>query len=321
MDLPDSKEKPGDSAETLSVPVVDLDVIVNGDAEQRSQAIQHLGCACEEWGLFMVINHGVPESLQGATVDACKEMFNLPAEENTEYMGVAPTAPIILGTTTTISAYCRRNYIKLLTHPNIHCPEKPPNLRGNVTEYTTRTRGLMLELTTAISESLGLDGGRIAEALNLDHCFHIYTWNQYPPADPEAGEIGLPPHSDHGLLSVLSQNGVDGLQLEKNGRWLPAKPIPNSLFVVVGDQLEIVSNGRYKAALHRAVIHGELERMSSVSMIGPCLDVVVQPIPELAPQGMEDFRCMKYREYIECKYRGIPKPERECGVAHPSGAE
>ncbi|KAM0866769.1 hypothetical protein ACQ4PT_042437 [Festuca glaucescens] len=60
----------------------------------------------------------------------------------------------------------------------------------------------------------------------------------------------------------------------------------------------IASNGRYKAALHRAMVHGEKTRMSSVSMIGPCLDTVVQPIPELALQGVE-FRGIKYSEYIE----------------------
>ncbi|XP_047063378.1 2-oxoglutarate-dependent dioxygenase 19-like [Lolium rigidum] len=294
-DLPDNQEK-GDSAGTWSedrIPVVDLDVLVNGDAAQRSEAIRHLGRACEEWGFFMVINHGVPGSLQGATMDACKEMFGLPAEENAEYMNPTLMAPVSLGTSLN-SAYWR-NYVKFFTHPDFHCPEKPANLRGNVTEYATRTRGLMLALTAAISESMGLADGRIAEALNLEDCFQLVVWNQYPPAGPE---VGLPPHTDHGLLALLFQTGVDGLQVQKNGRWILAKPIPNSYFVIAGDQLEIVSNGRYKAALHRAMVHGEQARMSSVCLLGPCLDTVVQPIPELALQGVE-FRGVKYRDYIE----------------------
>jgi isopenicillin N synthase-like dioxygenase len=62
--------------------------------------------------------------------------------------------------------------------------------------------------------------------------------------------------------------------------------------------MQIVSNGRYKAALHRALVDGEQERMSFLSLVGPCLDAVVEPIPELAPQGAE-FRGIKYREYLE----------------------
>ena len=67
--------------------------------------------------------------------------------------------------------------------------------------------------------------------------------------------------------------------------------------------LQILSNGRYKAALHR-VIHGKQTRISSASMIGPCLDAIVQPIAELAPKGVE-FTGIKYKEYMEYKYRAI----------------
>jgi isopenicillin N synthase-like dioxygenase len=106
-------------------------------------------------------------------------------------------------------------------------------------EYATHTRGLLLGLTTAISDSLGLDGGRIAGALNLENCFQILVGNHYSPAGPDVGAIGLPAHSDHGLLTLLFQNGVDGLQVKHNGRWLLAKPIPGSFFVIAGDQLEV----------------------------------------------------------------------------------
>jgi hypothetical protein len=36
------------------IPVVDFDVLVNGAADQRAQAIRDIGRACEDWGFFMV---------------------------------------------------------------------------------------------------------------------------------------------------------------------------------------------------------------------------------------------------------------------------
>uniref|UniRef100_A0ACD6AHZ6 Uncharacterized protein n=2 Tax=Avena sativa TaxID=4498 RepID=A0ACD6AHZ6_AVESA len=302
-DCPDFGDSAGAHIED-GIPVVDLDVLFSGDSDQRSAAIRHLGRACEDWGFFMVINHGVPESLQGATMDACKELFSLPAEEKAEYMDAAPMDPVRVGTgfnSAVDGAKLWRDYLKMFAHPDLHCPAKPANLRGTATEYATRTRGLMLELTAAISESLGLDGGRIAEALNLERCFQILVGNHYPPAGPDVGAIGLPTHSDHGLLTLLFQNGVDGLQVKHSGEWLLAKPVPGSFFVIAGDQLEIVSNGRYKAVLHRALVDGEQARMSFLSLIGPCLDAVVEPIPELAreaPEGAQ-FRGIKYMEYME----------------------
>lgn len=106
-------------------------------------------------------------------------------------------------------------------------------------EYSTRTRELLLELVKAISKSLGLDGGRISEALNLESCFQILVGNNYPPYAGMEKVMGISAHSDHGLITLLFQNGVDGLEVMHNGEWLLAKPLPGSLFIISGDQLEV----------------------------------------------------------------------------------
>ena len=63
-------------------------------------------------------------------MDAYQDMFNLPAEENTKYMDAAHMAPITIGTASNFPL--NRNYVKLFTHPDLYCPEKPANLRhGN----------------------------------------------------------------------------------------------------------------------------------------------------------------------------------------------
>ncbi|KAM0834596.1 hypothetical protein ACQ4PT_063493 [Festuca glaucescens] len=287
------------------IPVIDLDILLNGDAQERPRAIRDLGRACEDWGFFMVINHGVPEALEEAVMEACKELYSLPREEKAEYIAAGPKDPIRIGTGLFYSdvddAVCRRDYVKMIAHPEFHCPAKPANLREITMEYSIHTRELLLELAQAISKSLELDGGRISEALNLESCFQILVGNNYPPYAGSDRVMGISAHSDHGLLTLLFQNGVDGLEVNHNGQWLLAKPLPGSLFIITGDQLEIVSNGRYKAVVHRALVRGEQTRMSFVSMIGPCLDAIVEPVPELArsaPQGME-FRGIKYRDYME----------------------
>ncbi|KAI4988150.1 hypothetical protein ZWY2020_029780 [Hordeum vulgare] len=223
-------------------------------------------------------------------------------------MDAGPMDPVRVGTgfnSAVDGARYWRDYVKMFAHPELHCPAKPDSVRGVAAEYAARTRGLLLELTAAISESLGLDGGRIAERLDLASGLQILVGNHCPPCGggpDDDGAIGLPAHSDHGLLTLLFQNGVDGLQVKHDGRWLLAKPIPGSFFVIAGDQLEIVSNGRYKGVLHRALVNREQARMSCVSLIGPRAgeDAVVEPVPELAapPLGLE-FRGVKYRDYME----------------------
>uniref|UniRef100_A0A0A9HCT3 Fe2OG dioxygenase domain-containing protein n=1 Tax=Arundo donax TaxID=35708 RepID=A0A0A9HCT3_ARUDO len=142
----------------------------------------------------------------------------------------------------------------MFAHPELHCPAKPAKLRNVAAEYSVQTRNLLLQLATVISKSLGLDGGRISEALNLESCFQILVGNHYPPyTGPEDMGMGLPVHSDHGLLTLLFQNGVDGLQVEHNGQWLLAKLIPGAFFVIAGDQLEVIIINR--AAGHLSLVH------------------------------------------------------------------
>ncbi|KAG8087369.1 hypothetical protein GUJ93_ZPchr0010g7636 [Zizania palustris] len=287
------------------IPVVDLAVLVDGSADERSLAIRELGRACEDWGFFMVTNHGVPEALQEAVMDACKQLFSLPMEEKEEHIHAGPMDPIRIGSgfySVMDAVAFKRDYLKMFTHPDFHCPAKPAILRDIAMEYSSCTRVLLLQLATAISRSLDLAGGRLSEALNLESCFQILVGNHYPGCSRPDGEaMGFLAHSDHGLLTLLFQNGVDGLQVKHDGRWVLAKPLPGSFFVIAGDQMEIVTNGRYRSALHRVVVGGEQARMSIVSLIGPCLDAVVEPLPEMAAadgKGLE-FRGIRYRDYLE----------------------
>uniref|UniRef100_A0A453FPN6 Fe2OG dioxygenase domain-containing protein n=1 Tax=Aegilops tauschii subsp. strangulata TaxID=200361 RepID=A0A453FPN6_AEGTS len=173
-----------------------------------------------------VINHGVPEALQEEVMEACKELYSLPRDEKADYIAAGPKDPIRIGTGLFYSdvddAICRRDYMKMIAHPEFHCPAKPAKLRDIAVEYSARTRQLLLELAKAISESLGLDRGRISEVLNLESCFQILVGNNYPPYAGSDGVMGISAHSDHGLLTLLFQNGVDGLQVMHNGQWVTA---------------------------------------------------------------------------------------------------
>ncbi|TVU25047.1 hypothetical protein EJB05_27523, partial [Eragrostis curvula] len=242
--------------------------------------------ACIE---MKVINHGVPEALKEALMKECNELLSLPEEEKAEYLDAGPVDPIHIGTALYPAGdgdrYLKYLFLKIFVHPEFHCPGKPEKLRDVAAQFATQTRDLMLQLTRAISESLGLDGGRISEALNLDSGFQKLIHNHYPEYDESDGMgRGIVPHTDNGHLALTFQNGIDGLEVQHNGQWIQAKPLPGAFFVLVGDQLEIVSNESYKAVMHRVVVRSEQTRTSFVSMFAPCLDTVVEPVQELTPR-------------------------------------
>lgn len=67
--------------------------------------------------------------------------------------------------------------------------------------------------------------------------------NYCPPCPQPELVIGLNSHSDAAGLSILLQiNEVDGLQIKKDGMWVPIKPLPDAFIINIGDVLEVTHN-------------------------------------------------------------------------------
>ena len=64
--------------------------------------------------------------------------------------------------------------------------------------------------------------------------------NYYPPCPKPDLAIGLSPHSDGtGLTILLQGNEMEGLQIKKDGMWIPVTPLPGAFVVNIGDMLEV----------------------------------------------------------------------------------
>lgn len=164
--------------------------------------------------------------------------------------------------------------------------------------YCREVREVALRLLEAISESLGLEADFLDKALGK-HEQHMAI-NYYPKCPNPELTFGLPAHSDPTVLTLLLQDEVRGLQVLNNGHWISVNPIPNSFVINIGDQLQVLSNGRYKSVLHRAVVSSSKARISIPTFYCPSPDAVIAP----APASIDDehpalFRSFSYHEYYE----------------------
>ena len=54
----------------------------------------------------------------------------------------------------------------------------------------------------------------------------LALWH-YPPVPAESDSWGVGPHTDYGVLTLLMQDDVGGLQIEtKGGDWIDVPPVP-----------------------------------------------------------------------------------------------
>lgn len=104
--------------------------------------------------------------------------------------------------------------------------------------YCKEMRELAMKLYGVIGEALDIGGKEIKESIG--EAGQAIRINYYPPCPQPENVLGLRPHTDASALTILLQgNEVQGLQLKKDGTWIPVHPLPNAFMVFIGDVLEV----------------------------------------------------------------------------------
>jgi len=102
-------------------------------------------------------------------------------------------------------------------------------------------RDLALSLYGVIGEALDIGPKAIKESLGEPG--QALRINYYPPCPQPENVLGLESHTDASALTILLQgNEVEGLQVKKDGAWVPVHPLPNAFMVFLGDILEVSSS-------------------------------------------------------------------------------
>ncbi|TKY61188.1 Hyoscyamine 6-dioxygenase [Spatholobus suberectus] len=261
-----------------------------------------------------VMKHGVPEGVIENMLKVSREFFHLPESERLKTYSNDPFKTTRLSTSFNVKAEKVSNWRDFL---RLHChpiedyiqewPTNPSSFREDVAEYCRNMRGLSLRLLEAISESLGLEKDYIDKALGK-HGQHMAI-NYYPPCPEPELTLGLPGHADPNAITILLQDDVPGLQVLKDGKWVAVNPIPNTFTVNIGDQIQVLSNDRYKSVLHRAVVNCDKERMSIPTFYCPSPDAVIGPARQLVDHDHPaQYRNFRYNEYYQKFWnRGLSK--------------
>ncbi|GAU21696.1 hypothetical protein TSUD_242680 [Trifolium subterraneum] len=123
----------------------------------------------------------------------------------------------------------------------------------------------------------------------------------YPPCPQPDQVIGLDPHSDAGGLTILLQvNEMQGLQIKKDGLWVPINPLPDAFVVNIGDQLEIMTNGIYRSIEHRATVNSKKERISIAAFHDIEMGGYLTPACSLVtPENPALYKTITSKEYVE----------------------
>ena len=148
--------------------------------------------------------------------------------------------------------------------------------------YQAAVRELAIRLVRAFALALG-QSATVFDPIFTPDPHQLIKVIRYPGRDATEGDQGVGAHRDGGFVTVLLQDVQPGLQVEHEGNWIDAPPIPGTFVINIGELLELASNGYLRATVHRAITPpAHIDRLSVGFFFSARLDANV-PLLELPP--------------------------------------
>ncbi|KAD3068894.1 hypothetical protein R6Q59_017108 [Mikania micrantha] len=263
--------------------------------------------ACQEYGFFKVINHGVPLWLVSGLEDETMGFFNMSQSEKRKY---SPPNPSGYGSKT-IGPNGDVGWIEYLLFASNDFSTNSKTFSLLAKKYVEAVRKLGCEILELVAEGLKIQPKSVLSRMLRDEkADTVFRLNHYPPCpDPPNpnpdNRVGFGEHTDPHLISIARSNTTPGLQIcLPNGTWASVPPDHTSFFINVDDLLQVMTNGRFKSVKHRVVTNKMKSRVSMIYFGGPPLTEKISPLGSLMEPGEESlYHEFTWFEYKSCTYK------------------
>lgn len=290
-----------------SLPVIEVSGLT-GAGDARNAVVGRIAAACREHGFFYATGHGVDPALIRRLETLSRDFFALDECTKLRWQmalaGRAWRGYFPLGGELTSGRPDWKEGLYLGTelpddHPlvlaktPVHGRNLFPEvdgLRETLLDYMAAVTQLGHTLLEGIALSLGLASGYFHERYTADPLvlFRLFNYPTRPPATDQV-QWGVGEHTDYGLLTLLWQDDIGGLQVHTPQGWVEARPVPGSFVINIGDMLDRMTGGLYRSTPHRVLRNTSgRDRLSFPLFLDPNFNARVQRIEGLEPVVQDD---------------------------------
>jgi len=249
-------------------------------------------------GAAYLVGHGVPDELVARVRAVAEEFFALPEPERLAIENVH--SPQFRGYTRLGNEHTNglrdlRDQVDIgrevpapqigpgdpawlrLRGPNLW-PEGLPAFRAAVSEYNEALEHAGHVLMRAVALALGQSGDHFDALVTPPEVLTKII--RYPaPSETFPTDQGVGAHTDGGFLTLLHQDTVGGFEAEVGGQWVSVPALPGSFVVNIGELLQLVSGGFFRATPHRVVSPPKgVQRISIAYFFNPRFEARVVPV-------------------------------------------
>ena len=281
------------------LPLIDL-----GSAPD--EVARGIGAACRAHGFFYVVGHGIDPTLGPGLEDLSHRFFALPEAVKQRYAmplgGRAWRGWFPLGGELTSGRPDWKEGLYLgselgADHPRVRAgmplhganllpgDDVLPGFRETIAAWMAAVTALGHRVMAAIARSLELADDYFARRYTADPLilFRIFLYPSRPV--PEGFDVrdGVGEHTDYGLLTLLRQDRVGGLQVRTAAGWIEAPPVEDSFVCNIGDMLDRMTGGLYRSTPHRVRLNTSgRDRLSFPLFFDPDMEARIEPIRSAA---------------------------------------
>ncbi|KAF3791144.1 Gibberellin 3-beta-dioxygenase 1 [Nymphaea thermarum] len=291
-----------ETAKNSSIPIISL-------SEPSLDVLNQISSACEDWGMFQVVNHGVSSQLLSEMESLGNRLFSLPMKQKIKALR-APDGISGYGLARISPFFSKLMWFEGFTiaessleHVCCLMPDDYEHFCSIVQEYEHEMEHLARRLMELILSSLGLNKNDVKWGRNGFESMHgVLQLNYYPLCPQPSNAMGLAAHTDSSLLTLLYQTSTQGLQIMKERHWVNVPPVPSAIVINVGDLLHILSNGRFSSPLHRVLVSWDQHRFSFAHFWGPTSETSIYPHPKLLSlQSPPLYQSITWADYLRLK--------------------
>ncbi|KAF2298266.1 hypothetical protein GH714_020946 [Hevea brasiliensis] len=225
-------------------PVIDLSKL---SGEERKPTMEMIKDACENWGFFELVNHGISHGLMDTVDRLMKEHYRKCMEQRFKEMVASKGLESVKSEINDLD-WESTFFLRHLPVSNMaEVPDLDEEYRKTMKEFAVELEKLAEQLLELLGENLGLEKGYLKKAF-------------YGSKGPTFG-------------TKVSN--------------YPPCPKPDLIKGLGPTQMQVITNGKYKSVMHRVIAQTDGTRMSIASFYNPGNDAVIYPAPALVEKEEE----------------------------------
>ncbi|CAN0842403.1 2-oxoglutarate-Fe(II) type oxidoreductase hxnY [Linum grandiflorum] len=299
------------------LPIIDL------SSPDRLSTAESIRKACIDYGFFYLANHGVEEELIRRVFEESRKFFSLPLDEKSKlprknHRGYTPLYAENLDPDSSSRGDSKESfYVGPLDSSKAELNQWPseevlPSWRFTLESYHKQVMSAGIRLISLIALALKLDENHFQKIGALDEPEIFLRLLHYPGelgcSDEEL--YGASAHSDYGMVTLLIDDGVAGLQAcvcrekSKQPRVWEEVPHLDGCFVVnIGDMMERWTNCLFRSTLHRVMPTGQ-ERYSMACFFDPNPDCIIECLESCCSESSPPrFPAIRSMDYLQERFR------------------